>query len=233
MASAPGGAPPACGPPPTVTAVHPRRELRARDHGTINRTDLTGAIAVSSAPPAPAASRNSATSIKAVSPAEPVGDEVTVTTTWGAPPCHRRIGSAHAVVTCGGLSPKQSDSLRGGTERDGHGLRFALATRRPVHVRLRPGRPPRATAHHLRLSPRSPNSMKCDRDCSAIVVIEQPEDPTSYPFHLQLTLQSSRLGYNARDHQKPTRSTNEVRGRSEDCRVPAREVQVTVTIVYC
>jgi alpha-tubulin suppressor-like RCC1 family protein len=119
----------AFGPPPTVTGVKPKTgPISGGTTVTITGTDLTQATAVKfGSTNASSFTVNSATSITAVSPAEPEGTvDVTVTTAWGT--------SAIALAdhfsftpTVTGLSPP-SGPAAGGTSVTVTGTGFALGT---------------------------------------------------------------------------------------------------------
>jgi alpha-tubulin suppressor-like RCC1 family protein len=119
----------AFGPPPTVTKVEPKKGPASG--GTtviISGTDLAGATAVKfGSISASSFTVNSATSITAVSPAEPTGIvDVTVTTAWGTSP----ISSADRFTvtpTVTGLSPNGGPAA-GGTSVTVTGSGFALGT---------------------------------------------------------------------------------------------------------
>jgi alpha-tubulin suppressor-like RCC1 family protein len=119
----------AFGPPPTVTAVKPRKGPASG--GTtviITGTDLTGATEVKfGSVNALSFTVNSATSITAVAPAAPAGKvDVTVTNTWGT----SAISLADRFTftpTVTGLSPNSGPSA-GGTSVTVTGSGFALGT---------------------------------------------------------------------------------------------------------
>jgi alpha-tubulin suppressor-like RCC1 family protein len=119
----------AFGPPPTVTAVKPKKgPVGGGTTVIIAGTDLTGATAVKfGSTSASSFTVNSPTSISAVSPAEPAGKvDVTVTTSWGMSP----ISAADRFTftpTVTGLSPN-SGPAAGGTSLTVTGTGFALGT---------------------------------------------------------------------------------------------------------
>jgi alpha-tubulin suppressor-like RCC1 family protein len=119
----------AFGPPPTVTAVKPKKGPAGG--GTtvvITGTDLTGAQAVNfGSTGASSFTVNSATSITAASPAEPAGRvDVTVTTTWGTSPSSL-VDRFRVSPTVTGLSPNGGPAA-GGTTVTVTGSGFATGT---------------------------------------------------------------------------------------------------------
>ncbi len=119
----------AFGPPPTVTAVKPKKgPASGGTTVTITGTDLTGATAVKfGSVSATSFTVNSATSITAVSPAEPAGRvDVTVTTTWGTS-AMSLADSFLVTPTVTGLSPS-SGPAAGGTSVTVTGSGFATGT---------------------------------------------------------------------------------------------------------
>jgi alpha-tubulin suppressor-like RCC1 family protein len=119
----------AFGPPPTVTAVKPRKgPVSGGTTVTITGTDLTGTSAVDfGATAASSFTVNSATSITAVSPAEPAGRvDVTVTTTWGTSP-KSSADRFSFTPTVSGVNPN-SGPATGGTSVTVTGSGFAEGT---------------------------------------------------------------------------------------------------------
>jgi alpha-tubulin suppressor-like RCC1 family protein len=119
----------AFGPPPTVTAVKPRKgPANGGTTITITGTDLTGATEVKfGSTNASSFTVNSDTSISAVSPAEPAGRvDVTVTNTWGTSAIS--LADRYRVTpTVTGLSPN-SGPAAGGTSVAVTGSGFATGT---------------------------------------------------------------------------------------------------------
>jgi alpha-tubulin suppressor-like RCC1 family protein len=119
----------ALGPPPAVTALKPKRgPASGGTTVTITGTDFTGATAVKFGSTSAASfTVNSATSISAVSPAEPVGPvDVTVTNTWGTSP-ESSADRFTFTPTVTGVNPT-SGPAAGGTSVTVTGSGFALGT---------------------------------------------------------------------------------------------------------
>jgi hypothetical protein len=119
----------AFGPPPTVTAIKPTRgPVSGGTTVTITGTDFTGVTAVKfGATSASGFTVNSATSITAVSPAEPAGRvDVTVTNTWGTSAI-AKADRFSFTPTVSGLNPNTGPAA-GGTSVTVTGTGFALGT---------------------------------------------------------------------------------------------------------